>query len=399
MKKLLSLENLAYLAVATLPLYLIQLEIFYVPTNVLEIIQMVIILWWFFDENYKKPRLKDVSEKYGKFIVPIGFILFGLFLSVIVGGEYRIGAGIIKSWFVIPLLFSFVLLNIFQGEKIKNILSALYFSTFFVSLIALVYYFFGNLTYDGRLQAFFNSPNYLAMFLAPGIIIGFFYFEESRIIYGLSLAAILPVFYLTFSYGAWVSVFGAILIVLFLSKKITKKTALGALLVLIMLLFFQSSQEKWADLSGLEERSSLSSRIMIWKTAGKLAEDNLLWGIGPGTFQEKYLEYQKFFPPYLEWAVPHPHSLFLSFFLYTGMFGFIGFINLAFYWLKKALEKENSKNRSIFLAIMIYILLHGLVDTTYFKNDLAVIFWLCFLVLNLKKDPPRGLSSEAWAPP
>jgi len=25
---------------------------------------------------------------------------------------------------------------------------------------------------------------------------------------------------------------------------------------------------------------------------------------------------------------------------------------------------------------MIYILLHGLIDTTYFKNDLAVVFWL-----------------------
>ncbi len=35
----------------------------------------------------------------------------------------------------------------------------------------------------------------------------------------------------------------------------------------------------------------------------------------------------------------------------------------------------------ISLAIMLYILLHGLVDTTYFKNDLAVVFWMCFLVL------------------
>lgn len=33
------------------------------------------------------------------------------------------------------------------------------------------------------------------------------------------------------------------------------------------------------------------------------------------------------------------------------------------------------------LGIMFYFLLHGLVDTTYFKNDLAVIFWLNFMML------------------
>jgi hypothetical protein len=33
------------------------------------------------------------------------------------------------------------------------------------------------------------------------------------------------------------------------------------------------------------------------------------------------------------------------------------------------------------MGIMMVILIHGLFDTTYFKNDLAVIFWLNFLAL------------------
>ncbi len=28
------------------------------------------------------------------------------------------------------------------------------------------------------------------------------------------------------------------------------------------------------------------------------------------------------------------------------------------------------------LAAMVAVLIHGLVDTTYFKNDLALLFWL-----------------------
>ncbi|TSC53324.1 MAG: hypothetical protein LiPW39_336 [Parcubacteria group bacterium LiPW_39] len=27
------------------------------------------------------------------------------------------------------------------------------------------------------------------------------------------------------------------------------------------------------------------------------------------------------------------------------------------------------------MAVMVYILVHGLLDTTYWKNDLALIFW------------------------
>ncbi|MEK7598133.1 MAG: hypothetical protein AAB487_00145, partial [Patescibacteria group bacterium] len=49
---------------------------------------------------------------------------------------------------------------------------------------------------------------------------------------------------------------------------------------------------------------------------------------------------------------------------------------------------EKSALRAIAMAIMFYILLHGLVDTTYFKNDLAVIFWLSFLILSQKKAAP-----------
>ncbi len=30
----------------------------------------------------------------------------------------------------------------------------------------------------------------------------------------------------------------------------------------------------------------------------------------------------------------------------------------------------------ILISLMIYILVHGLVDTTYWKNDLALMFWL-----------------------
>jgi O-antigen ligase len=119
---------------------------------------------------------------------------------------------------------------------------------------------------------------------------------------------------------------------------------------------------------------------MIWQSAGKILEDNPTWGIGPGNFQEKYLEYQKYYPPYLEWAVPHPHNLYLAFYLYSGILGLAAFLLSIFFWLKKIMAQKKEATVLVALGIIAYFLLHGMVDTTYFKNDLAVIFWLAFFL-------------------
>jgi O-antigen ligase len=114
-----------------------------------------------------------------------------------------------------------------------------------------------------------------------------------------------------------------------------------------------------------------------------MIKNNPLFGIGPGNFQEKYLEYQEYFPPYLEWAVPQPHNLYLAFWLESGLVGLTGFIWIIFLFFKdnKNAIRENREIGILFLEIMIYILVHGMVDTTYWRNDLALVFW-AVMVMN-----------------
>jgi O-antigen ligase len=83
----------------------------------------------------------------------------------------------------------------------------------------------------------------------------------------------------------------------------------------------------------------------------------------------------------LEWAVPHPHSVYLAFWVETGLVGLIGFLWLVISWFKKILQAENDGMKVVLFGIMAYFLLHGLVDTTYFKNDLAAVFWLVIFSL------------------
>ncbi|OGI28843.1 MAG: hypothetical protein A2184_00580 [Candidatus Moranbacteria bacterium RIFOXYA1_FULL_44_7] len=216
--------------------------------------------------------------------------------------------------------------------------------------------------------------------------------------------------YLTKSYGAWLAI-GLVLMIVFWLKyrKLWPIKYLAITIIILIIFIAAASFGKFENIKKLGERSSLASREMIWKSAGLMIEKNPVLGIGPGNFQEKYLEYQKYFPPYLEWAVPQPHNLYLAFWLESGLAGLAGFFwvvwlffkdNKKIYPLTKISEHHNAlvhktkkqtqespseKNNfgegardfygSIFLAIILYFLIHGLVDTTYWRNDMAVIFW------------------------
>ena len=117
-----------------------------------------------------------------------------------------------------------------------------------------------------------------------------------------------------------------------------------------------------------------------------MLEKNPFFGIGAGNFQKNYLALQPYFPPYLEWAVPHPQNLFLSFWLESGLLGLISFVGILYFSMQPLLKKEsvkkNTPSAKLLVAFFIYIIIVGLFDTPYWKNDLSAIFWI-FIILSL----------------
>lgn len=384
MKIRLNLEHYVYGVIFAIPLYLVKFSVKGIPINVFEILAIFAIALFLIQNRRSEIKIK--LEKYRRYFLPLGIIFAGIIISAAANNNYQSELGIIKSWFIISLVFSWVCAETISG---KNILRAIYGSAFFVSVAAWAYFLADKLTFDGRLQAIYNSPNYLAMFLAPAIIIGINLWAENKKYYTFSLLSIISAFYWTFSYAAWGAVCISIIASFLAQEQIYKKwkkAAIAAALFAIVL-FAQIGTTKWDNLMHITERSSGASRMMIWRAAEKIIADNWLLGIGPGNFQNKYLEYQKHFSPYLEWAVPHPHNLWLAFWLQAGLLGLIGFVILGYLWGKNILIKNQKNLISIICgAIMLNILIHGFFDTTYFKNDLAVVFWLVFFAAekNLK---------------
>ena len=370
------------LTIFCLPLYLIRLSFFSLPTNILEILALFSIL----SLLLKNPTdvLRQWQDLLRNFYLPIFLIFIGLLFSFSSNPSF-LGLGIIKGWFIIPFLFSISLTIVFENkEGLDKILKVFYFSISAVAIVAIFYKLLGIMTYDGRLEAFYFSPNYLAMYLAPGILIGIYLIKKNpacflQKIFFLFFVAILASLYFTYSYGAWIAIVLAFVSVSIIKNNVFQKKY-WIIPIIILFLFFtlQTNNSKFQDF--FNSKSSFQSRITIWKSALKIIKNNPILGIGPGNFQEKYLEYQQFFPPYLEWSAPQPHNLFLAFWLQTGILGLIGFLFLIFLWIKIQLHQKNTAFSAMFLGIMFYFLLHGLIDTPYWKNDLAFVFWITFFL-------------------
>jgi O-antigen ligase len=307
-------------------------------------------------------------------------------LATIFSTDLRASAGIWKGWFVDPLLFFVVLVTtIRKPGQIKGVLYSLFLSGAVVSVISLIYLIQGKLDPFGRLQAFYNSPNYLAMYLAPALIIGAgFLFQKMAklkiipntfILVFVTCLLLSVVLFFTNSFGAWLGVIAAVCfgIVFYLYKSNRKQFALTILYLVLLIIVFLGY------FALIQKESSFDARIIIWQEAWEVFKANPILGIGPGTFGN-------YFPPHPEWGVTQPHNIFLAFLLQTGILGFVGFVWLLAWFFRTGIRNyELGIMNVVLMMVMIYILVHGLVDATYWKNDLAVIFWLVVGLMTVLK--------------
>lgn len=405
MRKLFNTANLIPIVLFLTPCYLIKFNIFQIPFNLLDVFILVtIILWLFENKNYPIEKIKKILIKNKLFFISIFLILIGLFISSLLNNNLLKELGIIRSWFILPILFGFILFDkTKKNHDFKRLFSTLFYSSSLISIISLFYLSFGNLTYDLRLRSFYLSPNHLAIILAYGLIIGLWQLIQKKMSDFLDATLILSIItalFFTHSYAIWVATLIVTSLLVYLSTQRNQRIILTFVLITICITFFthENNSTKFEDLINFRERSSLSSRVIIWQSSIKIIKDNWLWGIGPGNFQEKYLEYQKYFPLYLEWAVPQPHNLFLAFWLQAGLVGIMGFLILIYTILYKIIKilikNKDSSFRDISVALLSLLtltLIYGLFDTPYWKNDLSLIFWtLTFLSLRLFN---KGLKS------
>jgi O-antigen ligase len=137
--------------------------------------------------------------------------------------------------------------------------------------------------------------------------------------------------------------------------------------------------------------SDLQIRYQQWKETLNLLKDTPIFGAGLAGYQTLMVPYHQF------WHIEiflYPHNFFLNFWTETGLLGLISIIwTIATFFIigyQSTINNQQSTIKTLTLATicaMITLLIHGLVDVPYFKNDLAILFWVIIgIMVTLYQD-------------
>ncbi len=388
--------NLAFvLFFASLPLYIIRFDFLTLPTTLLEVMLIVLVVVSFFKfKVYKKfSELKTIP-----FIAPLIVFFIAAVISLFVTPQFREAIGVFKAYIIEAFLVYFLLFFAFKSEEGKKYLRSMLLGLG-VSLIYLsAYAIFQKITGIGlfgewsfsegrRVSSVLGYPNSLSLFLSPLIPVFFVLALKNKLLprffswLVLALSSLAIIF--TVSQGGIIAACVACFLVLFLCgyKKIV------AALILITILSFIFVPYLNNNVSEIINGKDVSTdvRIQIWKGTARMIKDNPVLGVGLRGFQARYEEYKE--PAHTE-IVLYPHNIFMNFWTEMGLLGLFAVIwLLVAVYRRNLLDAINNKEVTAMISVAFFtaIIIHGLVDVPFFKNDLSIVFMAILALAGYKK--------------
>lgn len=387
-----------YCILATIPAFLLRAQIWFVPTTWLELAIYTVAIISLIKHIRRKtlvPHWYYTLHALQLYVIPIALLCIALLLSIIVSKTRAESFGIVKAWFFDPIVFGILFIDSVQTRlTMKKCLFALSLSAVPITLHGIAEYILGiNMTIPGRLDSFFSSPNYAAMYLVPLVVFfaGYMaqeYRDQTRenwlsICYKVFwFSTAITAIALTKSFGGWFGLVGGIIaLILFQMRINARKICIGiASFALITTAGFFAYQKSFSHYNAFFHINSLDARKELWTNTLTLGTTHPFFGIGLGNFQQSYTDFISSLPREkqpTELIVLRPHNVFLDFWLETGLIGLTAFSWILVIFFKNTLKTVASRHTSLApnAAAMLALLLHGILDTPYFKNDLALLFW------------------------
>lgn len=180
-----------------------------------------------------------------------------------------------------------------------------------------------------------------------------------------------------------------------LSKKIYFTfTVLSTALAGFAIIFISSLRTRVLSIFAMRADSSTSFRLNVYQSVLEMIKDNWLLGTGIGNqnFREIYGLYMK-----TGFDALSAYSVFLEIAVESGVFALIAFLGFLGVFVKQSFEFI-TRNRDFKLSLMTAITLisvfgimvHGLVDTVFFRPQVQFVFWTLIAgtsaILKLKSE-------------
>ncbi len=188
--------------------------------------------------------------------------------------------------------------------------------------------------------------------------------------------------------GAYIALFVQLILVFLLTYKFLKPyykkmfLALSSALSFLVFLFILSKASLRArilSIFAMRNDSSNSFRFNVYNSCIDMFKDNWLLGIGVGNqnFREIYGLYMK-----TGFDALSAYNIYLETAVESGIFALLSFIAFLGVNITKAINyiKKRNNINSIYLAISVIsiagILVHGIVDTVFFRPQIQFVFWI-----------------------
>jgi len=346
-----------FLILALLPAYQIRFQVFGIPLTFLEVLILILFVVWLIKKIiYKQYPIFNYKKLKILFWLILAWLLMSI-MAMFISPDLRAGAGIWKAYFLEPILFLVVFLDIIRNKKdLRLAVGALICS----GLLVAFYAFYQKIAGQGlwstevwgqpkilRATGPFPHPNFLGLYLGPLFMLGLGYIFLSFKKNILSIIKIL-VFSILFlgslifakSEGAIIAIFIALFFCAMLYKSIRKWALVLSLVFVLLLLSVPVSRgyltEKifFQDLSG-------RLRVNIWKGALEILKEKPILGAGLNGYQIIAPQYQeRYYDKDTQELIsvethPYPHNLFLTIWLELGLLGLIIFFLILFQFFKQ----------------------------------------------------------------
>jgi O-antigen ligase len=370
---------------AVAPAYVVRWHVGPIPTTLLETAILVTVAAFVLETI----RRRSTVVWRGPLTLPAAALLLAGAIAVVVAPDRRAALGLYRAYFIEPIAFAVVVATVVDtSRRALTVLGGLTLGGLAAGLAnsAVVLSALRAHTLDVTLTppvVIYNTSNAVALYLVPLLAVA-----ASVLIYGtnrwlrlaggaVSVLALIAVL-LSFSRGGYLAA-GAVAFGLAIThRRRWWWLAAGILASALLLQVPQFASRVSAEIDLNSGRNTLVGRTYLWDATLQMLSHHPIFGAGLSGFAAALAPY---------WNATHvdrftyPHNIVLNFWSETGLLGVAAFawiLVTGFRVTRRGWRDSAGDWRAIHIGVffaLVAIVVHGLVDVPYFKNDLSLEFW------------------------
>lgn len=377
---------MAYLTAILSFAYVLRGDVLGIPFTTLELSIVAMIVVYLGEKAWLHESLPDPRRE--QYFWPVTLLLVAAALGVAFAADHRAAAATWKAYFLEPALTAYVVADCLRTRfDLERFIGGLFISGIIVSVFNILVFMFAVGVHRPHLVdlppvVIYSTHNAIGLFIGPLLAIALVLLldgtpsERFRAAFFVVFAA--PAFILSFSRGAWLGLVAALVFVS-LTQRRQLQFAIALVLAGVVALVVPPFRRRiLVEFDPNDPFNTVNSREHIWSASVRMLTSgrHIVTGAGLSGFKHEIARFKAVGGYGVDQM--YPHNIFLNFWSETGLLGLVAFIWLAVSWSRETASalRRRSALHAYYLglaAASITILVHGLFDVPFFKDDLAFL--------------------------